>query len=773
MADIAEIGFKVDTTELKKAVGSLNEFSTASKKANSSAQVASSSISKSNQRMIAAASGATRFGNALEVVSRGEIEATAEMGRYGIQMTKAVKNQMLFEKATRGLTSAIKSQTIAQKALNSVSMGRPDTSAVLSNRPEFRQTPRDMMPNRFNTANIAAQFQDIGVTAAMGMNPLTIALQQGTQLSAILNSMQDPLKGLAVAFKSILNPVSLLSIGITALVASFIQLVDWSKVWESITYGLASGLNWLADNLETVTIAMGSFLALQVITHIGAITTGVMTLSSAVITLTKGLYSMAAGWLAAMGPVGWVAAGLAVVSVAIYKFKDEIANIIGEDVLNGIKTGINGFVAAFKNGVMIVYRSFQLLFHEIKQMAADFLNFFVTVGEKIEVVGASIGAVFDNGKYLAGRMKEYQGIRNEINKMLVGDSGKFEDKLAFLTQDVEDITMPKDYVGMALSGAGNVLEGLKQGLKDAANALTSSANTLDEKAAEAWDKLVKGVEGHKIELTQEADLIGRIGQDYEYVKTKYDLLNEAREAGITLTDAQTKYIEEQSVALAQQADEVRRLSERFEFAKSTTTGFFQDLKNNLIEGKNLWESFGNAVVNVLNKILDKILEIGIDMLFAAGKQAGWFNFGGSAYSTPIGPTQTANAAGFYGQALGGVWSHGVQKFARGGVVGGPTLFGAANGVGVMGEAGPEAIMPLQRGPNGALGVRADGIGGGNVVVNVINNSNAQASVNQRETTQGTEIDVLIDQVVAEKLGTQGTASNTAMNAWNNRMLIAR
>ncbi len=34
----------------------------------------------------------------------------------------------------------------------------------------------------FQTANIAAQFQDIGVTAAMGMNPLQIALQQGTQL---------------------------------------------------------------------------------------------------------------------------------------------------------------------------------------------------------------------------------------------------------------------------------------------------------------------------------------------------------------------------------------------------------------------------------------------------------------------------------------------------------------------------------------------------------------------------------------------------------------
>src|SRR5215217_9053164 len=48
-----------------------------------------------------------------------------------------------------------------------------------------------------STANIAAQFQDIGVTAAMGMNPIMIALQQGTQLSAVLNTMQNPLKGLA------------------------------------------------------------------------------------------------------------------------------------------------------------------------------------------------------------------------------------------------------------------------------------------------------------------------------------------------------------------------------------------------------------------------------------------------------------------------------------------------------------------------------------------------------------------------------------------------
>lgn len=75
----------------------------------------------------------------------------------------------------------------------------------------------------FQTANIAAQFQDIAVTSAMGMSPLQIALQQGTQLSAVIASMDSPVKGLAAAFMSIVSPVSLVTIGVVALGAAAIQ----------------------------------------------------------------------------------------------------------------------------------------------------------------------------------------------------------------------------------------------------------------------------------------------------------------------------------------------------------------------------------------------------------------------------------------------------------------------------------------------------------------------------------------------------------------------
>ena len=87
-------------------------------------------------------------------------------------------------------------------------------------------------------------------------------------------------------------------------------------------------------------------------------------------------------------------------------------------------------------------------------------------------------------------------------------------------------------------------------------------------------------------------------------------------------------------------------------------------------------------------------------------------------------------AGFLGKifsgglfANGGAFSAGrqIQAYANGGVVGGPTYFPMSGGkTGLMGEAGPEAIMPLKRGRGGKLGVSVEGASGS---VNVVNNIN--------------------------------------------------
>lgn len=68
---------------------------------------------------------------------------------------------------------------------------------------------------------------------------------------------------------------------------------------------------------------------------------------------------------------------------------------------------------------------------------------------------------------------------------------------------------------------------------------------------------------------------------------------------------------------------------------------------------------------------------------------------------------------------GGTFSGGrVSAFANGGVVNSPTHFPMRGGVGLMGEAGPEAIMPLTRGADGKLGVRGGGGSSVNVTMNI-------------------------------------------------------
>ncbi len=77
----------------------------------------------------------------------------------------------------------------------------------------------------------------------------------------------------------------------------------------------------------------------------------------------------------------------------------------------------------------------------------------------------------------------------------------------------------------------------------------------------------------------------------------------------------------------------------------------------------------------------------------------------------------------------------VMPFASGGVVSGPVRFPMRGGSGLMGEAGPEAIMPLARGPDGKLGVRAGAGAGGGPVSVVMNISTSDAEGFKRSRSQ--------------------------------------
>jgi phage-related minor tail protein len=103
------------------------------------------------------------------------------------------------------------------------------------------------------------------------------------------------------------------------------------------------------------------------------------------------------------------------------------------------------------------------------------------------------------------------------------------------------------------------------------------------------------------------------------------------------------------------------------------------------------------------------------LLGSSGRESpgGWTDSGSYAWQTGEMPsggwTQMDLPGGVF--ARGGVFRGGnVVPFASGGIFNRPTLFPMARGYGLMGEAGPEAVMPLKRGRDGRLGVEASGGG---------------------------------------------------------------
>lgn len=141
-----------------------------------------------------------------------------------------------------------------------------------------------------------------------------------------------------------------------------------------------------------------------------------------------------------------------------------------------------------------------------------------------------------------------------------------------------------------------------------------------------------------------------------------------------------------------------------------------ELRSEMQDLSKLADSFSNKLVgafagaiihgrNLSDVMKGLVLSLSQTALSAALKPVG--NLLGNLFSNAL-----ANANG-------NVISAGrVTPFASGGIVNSPVLFPMRGGAGVMGEAGPEAIMPLARGADGKLGVRTTGGGTTHVTVNI-------------------------------------------------------
>lgn len=153
-------------------------------------------------------------------------------------------------------------------------------------------------------------------------------------------------------------------------------------------------------------------------------------------------------------------------------------------------------------------------------------------------------------------------------------------------------------------------------------------------------------------------------------------------------DANAKAAQESADAWKKAGDDISR---------SMTDSLYRGFE----EGKPLLKSFGDAIGNTLKTTLFRSVVDGL-MSPIRNSVSGLMQSASSSIGSSLATLFVASA---HGNAFG---SSGVMAFANGGVVSGATAFRFAGGNGVMGEAGPEAILPLRRTSSGDLGVIAQG-----------------------------------------------------------------
>lgn len=165
--------------------------------------------------------------------------------------------------------------------------------------------------------------------------------------------------------------------------------------------------------------------------------------------------------------------------------------------------------------------------------------------------------------------------------------------------------------------------------------------------------------------------------------------------------------------------------------QSAMSGITSNIVDMLNDNEASWKDWSVSVLKSIQTVL-----VNMAIANAVSSIGSLFSFGAAAGgSTPSGSYASA-AAGVKLNAKGGVYeSADLSKFSNS-IVNSPTMFAFAKGAGLMGEAGPEAIMPLTRAADGSLGVRAldsgQGQGGGlSVSIGDINfNSQTQQPASQ-------------------------------------------
>lgn len=338
-------------------------------------------------------------------------------------------------------------------------------------------------------------------------------------------------------------------------------------------------------------------------------------------------------------------------------------------------------------------------------------------------IGA-VNSVIDSLNVLGDKIPSVLGGGFKIDK-LASDVKFFGDTIAGFEQKIADSD------ARSSEALGKRAEAYEK-LKVAQDKIQGTTGTINAPPGSGGAGGGSEVEDFADQLQKLIDKLDPASKAAREAKEAIDMLNEAMAQGMITPERYAELLKKVGDSLGQEDGIKGKLDEILDQMNSFTKQFVDGIVDAMFAGKLNLEKL---LTDMAKSITKWLLNQQIQNFFKALKGFDFFGGGGA----DIGP----GTSGFW--AKGGAFSKGVEFFANGGIVGSPTAFGMSGGrIGIMGEAGPEAIVPLKRASNGDLGVRASP-----VVVNVINQAGVKVETSETEQPNGMkEITMLIRREVS-------------------------